>query len=188
MSELIGLRTLVLNNNYLPISLFPLHTIPVEDAITRVFNGTCHVVETYDRDILTPNIQMKWPSIIARHDSKMVKERVKLSSEALYYRDHGRCMYCEKPLTMNEMTCDHVHPESRGGKFSWDNIVAACASCNTAKGSELPRGRWVPKFMPKQPTYYELLQRRRKFPIVVDHESWKTFLGEWEAPVHIRIA
>lgn len=182
----IGLRTLVLNNNYMPISVFPLHTIPVEDAITRVFNGTCHVVEEFDREIKTPTIRMKWPSIIARHDSKMVKERIKLTTESLYYRDHGKCMYCEKQLMLRDVTCDHVLPESKGGRFSWDNIVVACQACNLEKGSALPKGKWVPRFMPRKPSYYELLNRRKKFPITIDQESWIPYLGNWEAPIIVR--
>ena len=65
---MIGLRTLVLNATYLPINYIPVHSIPVEDAITRVFNGTCHVVEEYDRKIKTPSLDMNWPSVIARND------------------------------------------------------------------------------------------------------------------------
>src|SRR5690348_15700631 len=101
---MLGLRTLVLNANYAPISLFPLHTIPAEDAITRVFNGTCDVVAEYDRKILTPNIDIKWPSIIARNDQMKIKEVVKLRTESLYYRDHGVCAYCERPITINTLT------------------------------------------------------------------------------------
>ena len=30
-------------------------------------------------------------------------------------------------------------PRSRGGKSVWENIVAACATCNRRKGNRLPR-------------------------------------------------
>ena len=183
-----GLRTLVLNSNYMPISIFPLQagTIPAEDAVTRIVAGTCNIVSEYNRMIKTRNLVMKWPSVIARKDPKMVKTSVKLSTEALYYRDHGRCMYCEKPLTISVMTCDHVVPHSKGGDFSWENIVAACPKCNAEKGDALPKGRWVPRFAPVKPTYYELLNARKRFPIIIDHDSWMPFLGKWEAPITVR--
>lgn len=182
----IGLRTLVLNYNYMPISLFPLHTIPAEDAVTRIVNDTCRAVFEYDRSILTPTAKMRWPSVIARVRPKKIKENVRLSPESLYYRDHGLCMYCEKPITMKEMTCDHVIPESRGGRYEWTNIVSACAECNFAKGAELPVGRWKPRVAPIKPNYYQLLEIRKKFPIVVDHESWIDFLSGWKNDVIVR--
>ncbi len=180
---MLGLRTLVLNSSYLPISLFPLHAIPVEDAITRVFNGTCHVVFEYDRPILSPNVDMNWPSVIARNDHMRVKNNVKLRRESLYYRDHGICVYCEKPLTIKEVTYDHVYPRALGGHHDWDNVVCACSNCNLKKGSSKPVGTWKPKVKPYKPDYFQLLANRKKFPIVISDESWMQFMGEWEAEV-----
>lgn len=185
---MIGLRTLVLNYNYMPISLFPLHSIPVEDAITRVCNDTCRVVFEYDRKILTPTANMKWPSVIARTEVKKIRESVKLRTEALYYRDHGLCAYCERPITLHEMTCDHVFPKSHGGKYEWTNIVSACPTCNYAKGNALPVGRWKPRRFPMKPTYYQLLEIRKKFPIVIDDASWLNFLGDWKSDVTVKAA
>jgi 5-methylcytosine-specific restriction endonuclease McrA len=182
---MLGLRALVLNSNYMPISLFPIHSIPVEDAVVRVFNETCHVVFEYDRDILTPTLEMKWPSVIARNDNLRIKEKVKLRRESLFYRDHGICVYCEKQLSLGEVTFDHVHPRARGGMHSWDNVVCACISCNIKKGSNLPVGEWSPKIKPYEPNYFQLLSRRKKFPITVPDESWTHFLGDWEAEVKV---
>lgn len=182
---MIGLRTLVLDYNYFPISLFPMHTLPVEDAVTRICNESCRIVFEYNRYILTPNLKMKWPSVIARLDRTRIKENVKLRAESLYYRDHGVCVYCEKPITFTEMTCDHVVPKSRGGRYEWTNIVSSCYDCNYAKGSQTPVGRWKPRIMPFKPNYYQLLESRKKFPITVGHESWIDFLG-WKSKVTVK--
>jgi hypothetical protein len=64
----VGLTTLVLNADMEPISLLPIEHIPVEDAVTRVLNGTCVVVDEYDRAIKTPALRMNWPSVIMRKD------------------------------------------------------------------------------------------------------------------------
>tara|TARA_B110000503_G_C7011842_1_gene356041 strand:- start:241 stop:807 length:567 start_codon:yes stop_codon:yes gene_type:complete len=183
---MIGLRSLVLNANYMPISLFPLHTIPVEDAVTRVFNGTCHVVESYDRKILSSSVDMGWPSIIARSEHAKLKDLVRMRRESLFYRDHGLCAYCEKPITISGLTYDHVIPQSKGGSSDWENIVCACGLCNTKKGNSMPVGIWKPKFAPYKPNYYQLLKARKKFPIVIDHESWVDYLGNWESDVIIK--
>ena len=182
---MIGLRTLVLNSNYMPISLFPLHALPVEDAVTRVFNKTCYAVFNYDRPILTPSLDMKWPSVIARTKKTRIKGTVKLRKESLFYRDHGICVYCENPVTINTLTYDHVLPKVRGGWHGWDNIVSSCASCNSKKGSHKPEGTWKPKFQPFVPNYFQLLSNRKKFPINVPDESWIHFLDGWKAEITI---
>jgi hypothetical protein len=73
----------------MPVSLIPIHTIPVEDAVTRVFNGSCHPVFSYNRKIQSPSVNMNWPSVIARNQQIKVKEVVKLRRDSLFYRDHG---------------------------------------------------------------------------------------------------
>ncbi len=182
----IGLRTLVLNANYMPVSLFPLQTIAAEEGICRIITGSCRSVFDYDRPILTQREGMNWPSVIARLDKKQVGERVKLTDDGIYYRDHGVCQYCERPLQIHEMTCDHVIPKSHGGRFVWDNIVSACSKCNLMKADSRPVGKWAPKRMPIKPTYYQLLSIRKNFPIVIDDENWMQFLGNWNADVIIR--
>jgi 5-methylcytosine-specific restriction endonuclease McrA len=179
------LRTLVLNSNYMPISLLPLHSISAEDAVTRIFSDNCHVVFEYNREILTPNLKMKWPSVIARNSTLRYKNKVKLRKESLYYRDHGICVYCEKHITIKEFSVDHVFPRARGGTHSWDNVVCACISCNIKKGHKLPSGEWKPKVAPYEPDYYQLLAFRKKFPITVPDISWANFLSDWEAEIRV---
>lgn len=183
---MVGLKTLVLNKNYIPISIFPLAVIPAEDAFTRVVNRTCSVVIDYNIAIKSQHHSYHWPSIIVRNDNITIKEMVKLKRESLYYRDHGRCMYCNKPITINESTADHVYPASLGGKFTWENIVTACSACNTMKGNHLPKGDWAPIKRPYKPTYWELLDARRQFPLVVGDIRWMNFIGQWKAPVAVR--
>lgn len=185
---LIGLRTLVLNSNYTPISLFPMHTIPAEDAVCRIFGGSCHVVFDYNRKIRTPNLDMNWPSVIARNKMLKFKEKVKLRRESLFYRDHGLCAYCEKPLTISRVTYDHVYPKTHGGRHKWDNVVAACIRCNLKKDNSLPVGEWKPRMRPYYPTYWQLLSQRKKFPITIPDKSWTHFFNDWEADVVIKAA
>lgn len=45
-------------------------------------------------------------------------------------RDGYRCRYCGGPAA----TADHVRPRSEGGTSSMSNLVAACGTCNRAKG------------------------------------------------------
>lgn len=45
------------------------------------------------------------------------------------------CVYCGKSYDLSELTIDHVHPRSLGGKDN-GNVVAACQCCNQEKGSK----------------------------------------------------
>lgn len=44
-----------------------------------------------------------------------------------------RCAYCG--IYMKVCTRDHVQPISRGGANTIDNVIPACKSCNSRKGS-----------------------------------------------------
>ncbi|XP_022745168.1 GATA transcription factor 5-like isoform X3 [Durio zibethinus] len=43
--------------------------------------------------------------------------------------------YCEAD---ENLTIDHVLPVARGGEWKWENLVAACAKCNSMKGQKTP--------------------------------------------------
>ena len=55
--------------------------------------------------------------------------------ERVFARDSYRCVYCGEPFPADMLTLDHVEPRMRGGDRSEGNLVAACAPCNTRKGS-----------------------------------------------------
>ena len=47
-------------------------------------------------------------------------------------RDGFKCVYCG---STENLTIDHIRPQSKGGKTSAQNCCTACRSCNQAKGS-----------------------------------------------------
>lgn len=54
----------------------------------------------------------------------------------------GLCMWCSCPLEHYHI--DHVHPISRGGSNTADNIVLACPHCNQSKSDKLVYTEWQP--------------------------------------------
>jgi 5-methylcytosine-specific restriction endonuclease McrA len=60
-----------------------------------------------------------------------------LTNLALFARDGNVCLYCAHEYSDRELTRDHVVPKSRGGRDTWDNVVAACRRCNHRKGDRL---------------------------------------------------
>lgn len=58
--------------------------------------------------------------------------------EAILLKYRRRCAYCSG---RRRLTMDHVVPLARGGTHSKDNVVPACLSCNSRKGSSDWSGR-----------------------------------------------
>jgi 5-methylcytosine-specific restriction endonuclease McrA len=56
------------------------------------------------------------------------------SRRGVLARDRRTCGYCGGVAD----TVDHVVPRCRGGRNNWTNTVAACGSCNSAKGNRTP--------------------------------------------------
>ena len=68
---------------------------------------------------------------------------------------------------------DHVIPLSLGGKTKWENMVAACGSCNSLKGNKT---RMKPKKVPYVPTYYDLVAKRKQLDMTIKHEAWRNYI------------
>lgn len=54
-------------------------------------------------------------------------------------RDNYTCQYCEKYMPNDrpgEIHIDHIHPVSKGGKSTRDNLQVLCASCNLEKSDK----------------------------------------------------
>jgi 5-methylcytosine-specific restriction endonuclease McrA len=45
-----------------------------------------------------------------------------------------RCFYCDRQLSRQKKTRDHMTPKSRNGSSAPRNIVDACRPCNNLKG------------------------------------------------------
>jgi hypothetical protein len=87
-----------------------------------------------------------------------------LTNRALFRRDHNICAYCGGEFTPDKLTRDHILPKSRGGKNRWENVVAACSSCNKLKDNRTPEEAdmkllYVP-YAPVRAEYLLLMNRR----------------------------
>lgn len=68
-------------------------------------------------------------------------KRISISSATrhrVYDTGNGCCFYCRHRIPFDEFTVDHQVPVVKGGSNSINNLVAACAPCNTAKGDRMP--------------------------------------------------
>jgi 5-methylcytosine-specific restriction endonuclease McrA len=165
---------LVLNADAQPISYLPLSAVQWKEAITYMWLDKCDVLEWYDDWVVSSaNWETKVPAVIMLKEYQRRRRMPRFSKTNLYLRDLYTCQYCNTIHTRRDLTLDHVRPLSMGGKTNWENIVAACGPCNTAKGNKM---RMKPKTTPYQPTYYELVNKRKQLQIDVRHESWKSYI------------
>ena len=168
--------TLVLNADGLPVSYLPLSTIQWKEAVTYLWLDKVNVLEWYDDWVVrSSSWETRVPAVVMMKQMMRRKHMPRFSKSNLFLRDMYTCQYCSKPqLTKLEITLDHVTPISKGGKTSWDNIVAACRPCNGKKGNLM---NMKPHSKPYQPTYYELVNNRKKLGLgEVRHPSWLQFI------------
>ena len=68
--------------------------------------------------------------------AKEIDENHLTITQIIAIRDNFVCQYCGKTITeYGDATVDHIIPQSRGGKDTYENLVLACKSCNSAKGN-----------------------------------------------------
>jgi len=170
---------LVLNADYRPLSYFPLSLWPWQEAVKAVFLERVNIVSEYDEEVHSPSMSMRVPSVVSLRDYIQPAKYPAFTRFNLFLRDEFNCQYCGAAV---ELTFDHVVPRSKGGRTTWDNVVAACSPCNLRKGSQdVGRGSGIMlNRKPFKPTAMQLQNIGRKFPPNHLHESWMDYLY-WDA-------
>ena len=169
---------LVLNADFRPLSYFPLSLWPWQEAVKASYLDRVVIAATYDEEVHSPSLALKIPSVVVLKDFVKPARSVAFTRFNLFLRDSFTCQYCG---AKGEMTFDHVIPRCRGGRTTWENVVAACGPCNLAKGSRTLRQAGMSlRRKPRRPSPEELKNAGRRFPPNHLHESWMDFLY-WDA-------
>ena len=128
-------RVLVLNATYEPINVCTLRR-----AAVLLLKEKAELLEQREGALHSEHMTLERPDVIRLVNYVRIPReahRRKITRRAVLARDSWTCQYCGS--TKSGLTVDHVIPRSRGGKSVWENIVAACATCNRRKGNRLPR-------------------------------------------------
>lgn len=81
-----------------------------------------------------------------------------LNNRELFRRDQHLCAYCGHRLPGSQLTRDHIHPVSQGGRDIWMNVVTACRPCNQRKSGRTPeQARMALLYAPYVPNKAEYL-------------------------------
>ncbi len=95
------------------------------------------VVSSYDRIVKSPSFEMFLPSVVSLKEYVKPARHPAFTRFNVFLRDKFQCQYCG---SRDDLTFDHVIPRSKGGRTTWENVVAACAPCNLRKGRIACRG------------------------------------------------
>lgn len=128
--------TLLLNAGFEPLLV-----ISWQRAFVLVFQDKVEVLEEYSFSIHSVSLTFRVPAVVKL--KRWINLRrpvpvVRFSRANVYARDDYRCQYCYQRFSERELTLDHVKPVVRGGKKTWENIVAACMRCNQRKSDRTP--------------------------------------------------
>jgi len=168
---------LVLNADFRPLSYYPLSLWSWQEALKAVFLDRVNIISEYDRVVHSPSREVRLPSVISLKEYVQATRRPAFTRFNVFLRDRFTCQYCGEVSAAEDLTFDHVVPRSRGGRTTWENVVAACAACNLRKGNQLPHiCGMVPRLRPVQPSAHQLHENGRRFPPNFLHESWRDFL------------
>ena len=165
---------LVLNADFRPLSYYPLSIWSWQDTIKAVFLDRVNIVALYDHAVHSPSLEMKLPSVVALKSYVRPLRQPAFTRFNVFLRDRFSCQYCG---SRDDLTFDHVMPRSKGGETTWENVVAACSSCNLKKGGLSPaESGMFPHQLPFQPSVGDLHRNGRLFPPNYLHESWLDYL------------
>jgi 5-methylcytosine-specific restriction endonuclease McrA len=126
-------NVLVLNQDYQPLSVCSL-----QRSMKLIFLEKAELLhDDPEKKLRTPSDQFDFPSVIRlRRYIRLPYKKVVLTRRNVMRRDSFRCQYCGQK---SKLTIDHIHPKSRGGKDTWENLTTACDKCNVKKGNRTPK-------------------------------------------------
>lgn len=136
-----------------------LHTVSVQHAIRMLVREVAIVEEARADRRIGP---YPWPVVLRL--VRYVKTAFRYartpawSKRAVLRRDRHTCGYCGEVAH----TVDHLLPQSRGGRNSWVNTVAACTRCNHRKANRTPKeASMVLRVKPAVPSWKDIQPSRR---------------------------
>ena len=64
------------------------------------------------------------------------RRRLHRIRECVIERDGLVCCYCEKKLTPETVTMEHIVPDSKRGTYNTTNLTVSCSRCNNKRGNK----------------------------------------------------
>ena len=144
MSNMCNRPVLVLDASFSPINI-----CSAKRAMKLIVKNCARIEESHPQlfytgkmwdentgDLVTVDFFL--PSVIRLLQWRFIPIRTPIvTRKNILNRDKNRCMYCGGEFPARALTLDHIIPRSRGGKNTWENLVACCMPCNKKKDNKL---------------------------------------------------
>src|SRR5271154_2402477 len=162
---------LVLNATYEPINV-----TAVRRAMVLLLKGVAQAEEMHLAEVHSAAHSHKVPSVIRLLAYRHIPQQSRaLSRKNILLRDRNTCQFCGKLFPSSELTLDHVMPRSRGGRSSWENLVASCYRCNNTKGDRTPEEAGIR--LARRPRPFTLYTSRQLMRLIGHREEkWRKYL------------
>ncbi|HVB33326.1 MAG TPA: HNH endonuclease [Patescibacteria group bacterium] len=165
------LPVLVLNATYEPV-----HVTRVRRALVLMLKGVAQAEEITASEIHSTLRTLQAPSVIRLLSYRHIPQQTRaLSRKNILLRDRYTCQFCGRRFTAAELTLDHVQPRSRGGRSTWENLVASCYKCNNHKGDRTPEEAGLRLI--RKPRPFTLHTSRQLMRLMANREEkWRKYL------------
>lgn len=162
---------LVLNATFEPINV-----TAVRRALVLMLKGVAQAEETSHAEVHATSRAVQVPSVIRLLSYRHIPQQSRaLSRKNILLRDRNTCQFCGRAFPASELTLDHVMPRSRGGRSSWENLVACCYTCNNRKGDRTPEEAGIK--LQRRPRPFTLHTSRQLMRLIGHRdEKWRKYL------------
>jgi 5-methylcytosine-specific restriction endonuclease McrA len=158
----------------LDVSFRPIDVLTWQRAITLELFDKAEVLAYYDLAVRSARQSHQLPAVLKVNVfvSPAKAGKITATRRNILIRDRYTCQYCNAAGE----SVDHVLPLSRGGDWSWTNLVCACNRCNAKKGARTPAEASMPlKRLPKEPNGRSAMYTRLGYNALTDSPP-----VEWE--------
>ncbi|HEV2299679.1 MAG TPA: HNH endonuclease [Candidatus Acidoferrales bacterium] len=162
---------LVLNATFEPINV-----TAVRRALVLMLKGVAQAEETQAGEVHSTTKSVSVPSVIRLLTYRHIPQQSRaLSRKNILLRDRNTCQFCGHIFSASDLTLDHVVPRSRGGRSSWENLVACCYECNNRKGDRTPEEAGLK--LARRPRPFTLHTSRQLMRLIGHKdEKWRKYL------------
>jgi len=147
-------QIVLLNSNYSFLGV-----INWKKAIKLMVKGKAEVIKNSNNKL---NDEYIIPQVLRLVNLVKIvyKNKIPYSKKNVFIRDRFKCKYCGKKTL--KPTVDHVFPQSRGGKSTFENCVCSCKVCNCKKNDMTPKEAKMPILgqQPHHPSVMEFLRHK----------------------------
>jgi len=141
-----------------------------------MLKGVAQAEEMHNAEVHSAAHAHKVPSVIRLLAYRHIPQQSRaLSRKNILLRDRNTCQFCVRVFPSSELTLDHVVPRSRGGRSTWENLVACCYRCNNSKGDRTPEEAGLK--LARKPRPFTLHTSRQLMRLIGHRdERWRKYL------------